>query len=156
MRVRPSLLVLATALSAFFAAQTALGSTGPDTQGATVDFHPVAAPVAAVTPPAKPAGPKPFRLAVVRGELAFSDRPGGPSAGTLGATTEFGSRHVLGVTARRGDWLGVVSSARPNGALAWVRRGGALTMQRTRWSLRADLSERSLTLRRNGRAVRRF
>jgi hypothetical protein len=152
MRVRPSLLVVATALTAFFAAQTAFGSTGPDTQGTTVDFQPVAALAAAP----KPAGPKPFRLAVVRGQVAFSDRPRGPSAGTLGPTTEFGSRQVLSVAARRGDWLGVVSSARPNGALAWVRRSGALTIERTRWSLRADLSERSLTLRRNGRVVRRL
>jgi hypothetical protein len=152
MRVRPPLLVVATAVAAFFAAQTALGSPPPpDTQGPTVDFRPVSA---VVTP--KPAGPKPFRLAVVKGELAFSERPGGPAVGTVGATTEFGSRQVLGVAARRGRWLGVVSSARPNGALAWVRRDAALTIQRTRWSLHADLSERSLTLRRNGHVVRRL
>jgi hypothetical protein len=152
MRVRPSLLLVVTALGAFFAAQTALGSPPPDTQPPTVDFQ----TVAAVPAPPKPAGPKPFRLAAVRGQLAFSDRPGGPSIGTLGATTEFGSRQVLGVVARRGDWLGVVSSARPNGALAWVRRDGALTIERTRWSLHADLSARSLALRRNGREVRRL
>jgi hypothetical protein len=150
-RVRPSLLV-ATALTAFFAAQTAFGSPPPDTQGATVDFQ----TVSAVSAPAKPAGPKPFRLAVVRGELAFSDRPGGPSAGTLGTTTEFGSRQVLGVAAQRGDWLGVVSSTQPNGELAWVRRDGALTIQRTRWSLHADLSKHRLTLRRGKRVVDRL
>jgi hypothetical protein len=152
MRVRPPLLLVGTAVAAFFAAQTALGSPPPpDPQGPIVDFQPVAA---VATP--KPAGPKPFRLAVVQGQLAFSERPGGPAAGTVGATTEFGSRQVLGVAARRGGWLGVVSSARPNGALAWVRRDGALTIERTRWSLHADLSERSLTLRRNGRVVRRL
>jgi lipoprotein-anchoring transpeptidase ErfK/SrfK len=153
MRVRPSLLLVATAVGAFLAAQTALGSTGPDTQAAAVDFQPAAAAVAAAP---KPAGPKPFRLAVVRGSVAFSEHPGGPGIGTLGATTEFGSRQVLGVAARRGRWLGVVSSARPNGKLAWVRRGAAVTLQRTRWSLHADLSQRSLTLRYRGRAVRRL
>jgi L,D-transpeptidase catalytic domain len=152
MRVRPSLLLAATALTAFFAAQTALGSPPPDTQPATVDFQ----PAAAVIVPKKPAGPRPFRLAVVHRNVTFSARPGGPGAGTLGTTTEFGSPQVLGVAARRGAWLGVVSSARPNGALAWVRRDAGVTIERTRWSLRADLSEHSVTLRRNARVVHRL
>lgn len=149
MRIRPSLLLVVTALAAFLVAQTALGSTPADTPAGAVDFVP-----AAVVTPAKPAGPKPFRLAVVRGGLALSDRPGGPSTGTLGARTEFGSPQVLGVAVSRGGWLGVVSSARPNGSLAWVRRS-EVTLHHTRWSLHADLSEHTLTLRRNGRAVHR-
>ena len=113
MRIRPSLLLVVTALAAFFVAQTALGSTPADTPAGAVDFVP-----AAVVTPAKPAGPKPFQLAVVRGGLALSDRPGGPSTGTLGTSTEFGSPQVLGVAVSRGGWLGVVTSARPNGSLA--------------------------------------
>jgi hypothetical protein len=110
---------------------------------------------AAAVASAKPAGPRPFRLAHVRGSLALSDRPGGPATGSIGATTEFGSAQVLGVAALRGKWLGVVTSERPNGRLAWVRRD-AVSLARTRWSLHADLSARTLTLRRNGRAVRRL
>jgi lipoprotein-anchoring transpeptidase ErfK/SrfK len=155
MRVRPSLLLVATALAAFLAAQTALGSPPADPPAdsptSVVEFRPAAAAVA----PAKPAAPKPFRLAVVRGELSLSDRPGGPATGSIGATTEFGSQQVLGVAARRGDWLGVVTSARPNNSLAWVRRD-AVSLRRTRWSLHADLSARTLTLRRNGRLVHRL
>jgi lipoprotein-anchoring transpeptidase ErfK/SrfK len=94
-------------------------------------------------------------MAVVRGQLALRDRPGGPAVGSVGATTEFGSRHVLGVAARRGKWLGVVTSARENGRLAWVRRS-EVGLARTRWSLHADLSKHSLTLRRNGRVVHRL
>jgi lipoprotein-anchoring transpeptidase ErfK/SrfK len=151
-RVRPSLLIVAVALGAFFAAQTALGSPppAPDTQLPTVDFQQVAAVV-----PAKPAGLKPYRMAVVRGEVGLSDRPGGPATGSLEATTEFGSRQVLGVAAQRRNWLGVVTSARPNGRLAWVRRD-QVAIARTRWSLRADLSAHTLTLRRNGRKVHRL
>jgi lipoprotein-anchoring transpeptidase ErfK/SrfK len=151
-RVRPSLLIVAVALGAFFAAQTALGSPppAPATQVPALDFQ----QVAAVTP-AKPAGPKPYRLAVVRGELGLSDRPGGPATGSLAATTEFGSRQVLGVAAQRRNWLGVVTSARPNGRLAWVRRD-QVAIARTRWSLHADLSAHTLTLRRNGRKVHRL
>ena len=150
MRVRPSLLLVVTALGAFFVAQTALGSPPADTHAPTVDFQ----PAVAVTP-AKSAGPEPFRLAAVRGEVEVSDRPGGPATGRLAATTEFGSPQMLGVAARRAGWLGVVTSARPNGSLAWVRRG-AVALRTTRWSLHADLSERSLTLRRNGRVVHRL
>jgi len=155
MRVRPSLLLVATALGAFFVAQTALGSpppVSPPAGGApaTADFQ----RAAFVTPP-KPAGPKPFRLAVLRGELAASDRPGGPATARIAATTEFGSRQVLGVAARRGEWLGVVSSTRPNGKLAWVRRA-EVVLARTHWSLHADLSARTLTLRRGERTVRRL
>jgi lipoprotein-anchoring transpeptidase ErfK/SrfK len=151
-RVRPSLLIAAVALGAFFASQTALGSppAAPDTQVPAVDFQQVAA-----LTPAKPAGLKPYRLAVVRGELGLSDRPGGPATGSLGATTEFGSRQVLGVAAQRRNWLGVVTSARPNGRLAWVRRN-QVSIARTRWSLHADLSAHTLTLRRNGRKIRRM
>ena len=75
--------------------------------------------------------------------------------GQIGATTEFGSQQVLSVAARRGAWLAVVTSALPNGQLAWVRRDG-VTLRRTRWSLHADLSEHTLTLLRYGRAVRRI
>jgi lipoprotein-anchoring transpeptidase ErfK/SrfK len=151
MRVRPSLLLVVTALAAFLVAQTASGSPPP--ADPEIEFAP-AATVTPVTPP-KPAGPKPFRMAVVRGELGLSDRPGGPATGSVGATTEFGSPQVLGVAARRGNWLGVVTSARPNNRLAWVRRG-QVSLARTRWSLHADLSEHTLTLRRNGRAVHRL
>jgi hypothetical protein len=58
------------------------------------------------------------------------------------------------VAARRGDWLGVVATERPNNRLAWVRRNSpGLNLRRTRWALHADLSERTLTLRKDGRRV---
>jgi hypothetical protein len=152
MRVRPSLLLVVTALAAFFVAQTAVGSPLPDTQAGAVALR----PVAALSPKPLPARPQGHRLAVVQREVGISDRPGGPSTGKLGASTEFGSPQVVGVAASRGSWLGVVTSERPNGKLAWVRRDDALSVRRTRWSLHADLSQRTLTLRRNGRAVRRL
>jgi lipoprotein-anchoring transpeptidase ErfK/SrfK len=151
MRVRPSILVVAMALAAFVAAQTALGSTG--TELTEPQFRPAAAAVAAAVA-AKPR-PRGHLLAVARGDLAYSAEAGGAAAGTLAATTEFGSRRVLSVAARRGAWLGVVTSALPNGRLAWVKRAD-VSLRRTRWSLRADLSEHTLTLRRGGRVVRRI
>ena len=149
MRVRPSLLLVVVAVAAFAAAQTALGSTG-------AEVAPQLRPAVELVPP-KVAAPRPsgHLLAVAGGALSYSARPGGPAQGSLPATTEFGSRQVLSVAARRGAWLGVVTSARPNGRLAWVRRSG-LKLKRTRWALRADLSERTLTLMRGGRALRRI
>jgi lipoprotein-anchoring transpeptidase ErfK/SrfK len=159
MRVRPSLLVAATLLAAFLAAQTAVGSPPAAQQGVAAEFQPAAAPgpaAPAAAAPARRSGPRPHRLAVLRGPVSVSDAPGGPATSSVEATTEFGSRHVLGVAAQKGDWLGVVTSARANGQLGWIRRDAAVSVRRTRWALHADLSERSLVLRRNGRAVHRL
>jgi hypothetical protein len=96
-------------------------------------------------------------LVAMHGTLALRDRPGGPVTLTLGAATELGSPRVLGVAARHGRWLGLVTSERPNGRLAWARRRqGGLTLRRTSYALHAELSARRLELRRNGRPVRRL
>jgi hypothetical protein len=154
MRVRPSLLLVATALAAFFVAQTALGSTGAADSGALADFEPAVAVAQPAAQP-QPAPPRGHLLAVAGADLAYSDRRGGAAVGQLAATTEFGSQRVLSVAAERGAWLGVVTSALPNGQLAWIRRDD-VTLRRTAWSLRADLSEHTLTLLRYGRTVRRI
>jgi L,D-transpeptidase catalytic domain len=154
-------LVLVAALGgAFGLSQTAFSLTGgPGSQ--PVATQPVRTPPSAITP-ASPTVPRiaawPGHLrAVLRGTLPLRDRPGGPVTLSLGTATEFGSRRILGVAARRGPWLGVVTSERPNGRLSWVRRGhSGLRLRRTRYALHADLSERRLVLRRDGRAVRRL
>jgi L,D-transpeptidase-like protein len=81
--------------------------------------------------------------------------PGGRSLHRLGTRTEFGSRRVLGVVARRAGWLGVVASERPNGRLGWIpaRR---VRLESTNWSVHVDRSARRLTLRHGDRAVRSF
>jgi lipoprotein-anchoring transpeptidase ErfK/SrfK len=149
MRVRPSLLLVATALAAFFVAQTAVGSTG------STDFQPAAAVAQAPPPALKPARPAGHLMAALPRATSFSAHPGGAVAGTLGATSEFGSKQVLSVAARRGPWLGVVASALPNGQLAWVKRSD-VRLKRTRWSLRADLSAHTLRLLRGHRVMRRI
>jgi L,D-transpeptidase catalytic domain len=100
--------------------------------------------------------PRLHKIAVVEGDVGLSDRPGGPATTTVGSQTEFGSKRVLGVAARRRGWLGVVPTGR-NGRLAWVRRGHpGLRLRRTGYSLHADLSDRTLTLRKDGRRVKRL
>ena len=61
----------------------------------------------------------------------------------VGAKTEFGSPETLGVVRRRGAWLAVVSTRRPNGRLAWVP-AKAVRITSTRLSLTLDLSRRTL------------
>jgi lipoprotein-anchoring transpeptidase ErfK/SrfK len=81
--------------------------------------------------------------------------PGGRVLHRLGVRTEFGSRRILAVTARRAGWLAVVASERPNGRVGWIpeRR---VELASTNWSVHVDRSARRLTLRRRGRAVRSF
>ena len=185
MRVRAWLLLTTAAACVLTAAQTAVAAPGSAARGGIQAAVAAAArelaTAAEVSPPAgRPEGATPggsgagaalgvsaqspprratafHRLAVVRGEVALSERPGGPARLRVGSSTEFGSQRVLAVAARRGDWLGVVTTERPNNRLAWVRSGSReLQMRRTRWSLHADLSARALTIRKYGRAVQRM
>lgn len=86
---------------------------------------------------------------------ALRASPGGRKLHRLGVRTEFGSRRILGVTARRDGWLAVVASERKNGRVGWIpeRR---VALASTNWSVHVDRSARRLTLRRKGRAVRSF
>jgi hypothetical protein len=81
--------------------------------------------------------------------------PGGRALHRLGVRTEFGSRRVLSVTARRTGWLAVIAPERPNGRIGWIplRR---VRLGSTNWSIHVDRSERRLTLRRGDRSVRSF
>jgi hypothetical protein len=84
-------------------------------------------------------------------------RPGGPTAGVLGPRTEFGGPRILSAARRRGHWLGVVTSARPNGTVGWLdMRGPGIRLRRIRTSLHADVSRRLLEVRRGRRVVERL
>jgi hypothetical protein len=103
-----------------------------------------------------PAAPA-YGVARVRGPVALRSRPRGPVSARIGSTTQFGQPDVLSVARRRGRWLGVVSTALPNGQLGWVRRDSrALGFGRVRYSLHADLSSRTLELRRGSKRIIRF
>lgn len=79
--------------------------------------------------------------------------------GRLGRRTPFGSPAAVWIRASRagGRWIGVVSPATPNGRLGWIDRGRTrIRLYRTRVSLHADLSARTLELREDGRVERRI
>ena len=63
---------------------------------------------------------------------------------------------TLAVAARRGRWLGVVTTHLPNGRLGWVDPAeSAVVRARTRVRVTIDLSERRLVVRRGDRVLRR-
>jgi hypothetical protein len=86
--------------------------------------------------------------------LTLRDRPGGRVAAHLRPRTEYGSPTVVWAAARRGHWLGVVSTKTGNNHIAWldVQRDRP-RMWRSPYSLHADLSARTLELRRGSRVV---
>lgn len=97
-----------------------------------------------------------FLIARPRGDsLALRSRPRGDAVARVGAWTEFGSPLRLGVAEVRGNWLGVVSTALPNGRLGWVRAAD-VHLSETRISLMLDLSRRRLLLKRGDRVLRRM
>jgi lipoprotein-anchoring transpeptidase ErfK/SrfK len=95
--------------------------------------------------------------AVVREPTALRARPSAHAerVATLAKRTEFDSARVLAVTGRRGHWLRVLASELPNGERGWVH-WSAVRLVPTPWRITADLSERTVTVRRAGRVLRRF
>jgi lipoprotein-anchoring transpeptidase ErfK/SrfK len=79
-----------------------------------------------------------------------------PARGTLSARTAITEeRTVVPVLARRGGWVEVMLPGRPNGRVGWIEQAhtGSLT---TPWHIVVDLSERLVTVYRDGRPVKAF
>jgi hypothetical protein len=82
-------------------------------------------------------------------------RPGGVVMTRIGTHTAYGSERVFAVAARRGDWLAVRAPHRRDGRPVWIPAADA-ALAAEPWSLVADLSDRELTLRREGRVRGRW
>jgi len=156
--VRRSTRLLAFAVPAVLVTVPVALAGADSTAGGRAVEAPRAA-VAAIEPPPEPSRPPAALIVRVRpgATVALRTRPHGPVALRAGDTTEFGSPQRLGVVRRRGPWLGVSTPSLLNGTLGWVHReSAAVAIERTRWSIRVDISERSVVLRKGGRAVRRL
>jgi len=118
---------------------------------------PTPSPFAAVEHVERPAAPAEPRWSTARvtRRTALRARPGGRVVARIGTRTEFGSPRVLGVTGRRGRWLRVIASERPNGRAAWIAAAAA-RLGATDVSIRIDRSRRRLTVRRGERVLRRL
>jgi L,D-transpeptidase catalytic domain len=112
-----------------------------------------AASSAVAQPDVHPA--EPFFAATPRADsVVLHQRPGGRALATVLARTEYGSQQTVGIAETRGNWVGVISTALPNGVLGWVPRKD-LSLRRVAWSISISLSSRQLVLTRNGAVVRR-
>lgn len=129
------------------------------------------APATPKSPPArsaKPAAARPRTVVIPAGSghlaamasttgLTLRDRPNGRVIAHLKPTTAWGSPTVVWSVARRGDWLGVVATALRNNQLGWLDvRHDRPRMWRSRLTLYADLSSRTLELRRGSKVIRRM
>ena len=93
-----------------------------------------------------------------RGEsISIYAAPGGRAVKRLDWQTDFGSRAVFAVFARRGRWAGVPTPLLPDGKLGWVKLDPSrLRSGWTRYSIDVDLSSRAARLRLGRRVVRSF
>jgi hypothetical protein len=104
-----------------------------------------------------PAGPGNLAAMAPPRGLTLRDHPGGKVIAHLRAETEWGSPTIVWAAKRRGGWLGVMSTATGNNRIAWLNAAhDRPRMWRTRYSLHADLSARTLELWRGTRVVRRM
>jgi hypothetical protein len=104
-----------------------------------------------------PAGAGNLAAMAPRSGLTLRSKPNGSVIAHLRPTTAWGSPTVVWATERRGDWLGVVAAALPNGRIGWINvRHDRPRLWRSRLELRADLSDRTLELRRAAKVVRRI
>jgi hypothetical protein len=113
----------------------------------------VPAPEAPRVPPARPAPSGPLGARLLR-RTQLRERPGGRVVRAVGPLTGYGSERVLAVVERRGRWLGVLSDHMPNSRVAWIPAAGAELLHEP-YRMDVDLSARLLTVRREGRVVRR-
>lgn len=124
-----------------------------DASGWTPPPEPVAS--TAVKPVTGPSYPI---LRILPGQtVALAESPEGEVLTELEPRTEFGSPHTLGVVSREGAWFSVVSPMLPNNDAAWVLYDPSkLELYWTRYSLHADLSDRTLDMRYGKRILGSF
>jgi lipoprotein-anchoring transpeptidase ErfK/SrfK len=93
-----------------------------------------------------------------RGEsISLRTAPGGKVVKRVGWRTQFGSRTVFAVFARRGPWAGVPTPLLPDGKLGWAKLDPSRFRSGwTRYSIDVDLSQRAARLRLGRRVVRSF
>ncbi|HEX8104923.1 MAG TPA: L,D-transpeptidase family protein [Solirubrobacteraceae bacterium] len=143
----------ATILLLFVLPLAGCGAGAADAPRAERPATPAFTPAAPPAKPARPAGR--YLLAHLRRRVVLRAAPGGKAVGRAARRTTFGTRTVLGVVRRRGAWLEVVATERPNGRTAWIRAGAA-RLGGTDYAIHVDRSARRLVLRRDGHVVQRM
>lgn len=96
-----------------------------------------------------------YPTAYVRRATTLYRSPGGKRLVRIARQTEWGSPRVLGVVRREGGWLAVQAPELPNGKVGWIPAEGA-QLDGALYSVRVDLSQRELVVRKDGRTVKRM
>ncbi len=91
----------------------------------------------------------------LRRTVMLRERPGGRILRAIGRRTEFGSQRVLAVVEQRPGWLAVLTHHVANSRAAWIPANGAKLLFEP-YTMHADLSQRTLVVRREGRVARRI
>ena len=95
-------------------------------------------------------------IAILRRRVGVRATPGGRRVeATIPRRTEWGTLTVLAALAERHGWLRVLATQLHNGQSGWIPAAAAGVVA-SPWRIEADLSRRLVTVRREGRAVRRF
>lgn len=105
------------------------------------------------------AGPRPpggHAVARITRSVVLYERPGGRPMVRIRPRTQFGSARDLGVVRRRRHWIAVLAPELKNGWVAWIPAASVASLKWVGWSLHADISNRRVIVRRNGKAVRSF
>ena len=151
-RVRLLAFALFLALLAACGSEPAAPPREAEAPGLRANFEPQEEKADAVPAPA-PEGR--YLVAHVRRPALLRLAPDGRTAARIATRTEFGSRTVLRVVERRPGWLRVLATQRPNGGTGWIPEDSA-ELRATDLALHVDRSARRLTLRRDGRLLRRM
>ncbi len=83
--------------------------------------------------------------------LSYARMPGGPIAGQIGGVTWYNPtvRPIMGL---QDGWLQIGLDTRPNGSTGWVPKD-SVTLARTPYKIVVSISQRSLTLYKDGQSV---
>ncbi len=102
----------------------------------------------------RPTSPRGLSLVVDwKAKVPIRRAPGSRTLAVASWKTPFGSVRRLQVVARRGNWFAVESDVLANGVVGWVPRTAPVRLRTVRYAVEADLSQRLLTLREDGRVV---
>jgi hypothetical protein len=106
----------------------------------------------------KAKGPSfPIASVIAGHRIALHASPGGTVLREVGDRTEFGSTRTYWIERVKGPWLGVPTPDLPNGRLAWIRDDRSdLSISRTHFWIRADLSSHHMELHNGKRLLTRF
>lgn len=120
-------------------------------------YAPAAAGAKAPPAPLVPPGRGALSVMAPRSGLTVRSRPHGRILARLAPHTQWGSPTVVWAVERHGPWLGVITAALANNTVGWIDvRRTHPRMWRNEFSLEANLSARTLLLRRHGRVVDRM